>query len=106
MPDMPAIREIAAKHGIFLIEDAAEKMGVDVMRWTFARHNPASNLNFGYGPGDEVRRQFRENPGSYSGHRVALDRCYTREHLLDRRIVIRVSVPEHTELRSEHHQLV
>ena len=39
-------------------EDAAEKMGVDVMRWSFSRHNPASNLNFGYGTGDEVRRQF------------------------------------------------
>ncbi|MCZ6538944.1 MAG: DUF5915 domain-containing protein, partial [Chloroflexi bacterium] len=39
-------------------EDAADRMGVDVMRWTFSRHNPASNLNFGYKTGDEVRRQF------------------------------------------------
>jgi len=29
-----------------------------VMRWTYSRHNPASNLNFGYKTGDEVRRQF------------------------------------------------
>jgi isoleucyl-tRNA synthetase len=39
-------------------EDAAEKMGVDSMRWVFARHDPAANINFGYGSADEVRRQF------------------------------------------------
>ena len=39
-------------------EDAAEKMGVDAMRWTFARHHPENNINFGFGAADEVRRQF------------------------------------------------
>ncbi|MDP6514471.1 MAG: class I tRNA ligase family protein, partial [SAR202 cluster bacterium] len=39
-------------------EEAAEKMGVDSMRWVFARHDPAANINFGYGSADEVRRQF------------------------------------------------
>ena len=39
-------------------EDAADKMGVDSMRWVFARHDPAANINFGYGSADEVRRQF------------------------------------------------
>lgn len=47
-----------SKGNAIWFEDAAEKMGVDVMRWTFSRHNPSSNLNFGYGAGDEVRRQF------------------------------------------------
>jgi isoleucyl-tRNA synthetase len=37
-------------------EDAADTMGVDVMRWLFMRQNPAQNINFGYGPADEVRR--------------------------------------------------
>ncbi|MBI5285593.1 MAG: class I tRNA ligase family protein, partial [Chloroflexi bacterium] len=37
-------------------EDAADNMGVDVMRWLFLRQNPANNINFGYGPADEVRR--------------------------------------------------
>jgi isoleucyl-tRNA synthetase len=37
-------------------EDAADNMGVDVMRWLFFRQNPAYNINFGYGPADEVRR--------------------------------------------------
>ncbi|MBT4514718.1 MAG: isoleucine--tRNA ligase [Chloroflexi bacterium] len=39
-------------------EEAADKMGVDTMRWLYTRQNPSSNLNFGYGPGDEVRRRF------------------------------------------------
>ncbi len=39
-------------------EDAADKMGVDAMRWVFARQDPAANINFGYGSGDEVRRRF------------------------------------------------
>jgi isoleucyl-tRNA synthetase len=39
-------------------DEAAEKMGVDVMRWLYCSQNPALNLNFGYGPGDEVRRRF------------------------------------------------
>ena len=39
-------------------EDAADKMGADVMRWVFARHIPQNNLNFGYGVGDAARRRF------------------------------------------------
>jgi isoleucyl-tRNA synthetase len=39
-------------------EEAAEKMGVDLMRWMFARHNPVNNINFGYGPAEEVRNKF------------------------------------------------
>jgi isoleucyl-tRNA synthetase len=39
-------------------EEAAEKMGADVMRWMFCRHNPANNINFGYGPADEIRNRF------------------------------------------------
>ena len=37
-------------------DDAAEKMGVDTMRWLYAEHNPFTNLNFGYGPAKEVRK--------------------------------------------------
>jgi isoleucyl-tRNA synthetase len=39
-------------------DEAAERMGVDVMRWLFMRHNPAHNLNFGWAAGDELRRTF------------------------------------------------
>jgi isoleucyl-tRNA synthetase len=39
-------------------EEAAEKMSADLMRWMFSRHNPANNINFGYGPADEIRNKF------------------------------------------------
>lgn len=39
-------------------DEAAEKMGVDVMRWMYLSQNPSSNLNFGFQVGDETRRSF------------------------------------------------
>ncbi|HVK12417.1 MAG TPA: class I tRNA ligase family protein [Gemmataceae bacterium] len=33
-------------------------IGADVMRWLYCRHNPASNLNFGPMPANEVRGKF------------------------------------------------
>ena len=47
-----------SKGNAIWFEDAAERMGVDAMRWLFARYNPAANLSFGYGTADEVRRRF------------------------------------------------
>jgi len=38
--------------------EAADRMGVDVMRWLYCAHKPENNLLFGYGRADEVRRQF------------------------------------------------
>lgn len=38
--------------------EAADQMGVDVMRWMYANHRPEANLLFGYGRADEVRRRF------------------------------------------------
>lgn len=38
--------------------EGADKIGVDVMRWTYARHNPERNLWFGYKTAGEVKRQF------------------------------------------------
>ncbi|MCA1571859.1 MAG: isoleucine--tRNA ligase [Chloroflexi bacterium] len=39
-------------------DEAAERVGSDVMRWMFASANPAVNLRFGYGPAHEVVRRF------------------------------------------------
>ena len=47
-----------SKGNAIWFEDAAERMGVDAMRWLYARQNPAANLNFGFGTADEVRRRF------------------------------------------------
>ncbi|MGH7245701.1 MAG: isoleucine--tRNA ligase, partial [Candidatus Levyibacteriota bacterium] len=38
--------------------EAADKIGVDVMRWMYVRQDPERNLNFGLHVADEVRRQF------------------------------------------------
>lgn len=38
--------------------EGADKIGVDVMRFMYARQNPADNMLFGYKKADEVRRQF------------------------------------------------
>ena len=38
-------------------EEAADTMGVDVLRWIFASQNPYNNLLFGYGLADENRRK-------------------------------------------------
>jgi isoleucyl-tRNA synthetase len=39
-------------------DEAADRIGADVMRWMFAATNPSTNLNFGYGPAHEVVRRF------------------------------------------------
>jgi isoleucyl-tRNA synthetase len=38
--------------------EAADKMGVDTMRWLYCAHKPENELLFGYGRGDEARRRF------------------------------------------------
>lgn len=38
--------------------EGADKIGVDVMRWMYARSNPSENMLFGYKIGDVVRRSF------------------------------------------------
>jgi isoleucyl-tRNA synthetase len=47
-----------SKGNAILFEEAAEKMSADLMRWLFCRHNPVNNINFGYGPADELRNKF------------------------------------------------
>lgn len=38
--------------------EAADKIGVDVMRWMYTMQNPTNNLLFGYHKADELRRRF------------------------------------------------
>jgi isoleucyl-tRNA synthetase len=47
-----------AKGNSIPFEEAAERMSADVMRWLYCRQNPANNLNFGYGPAEEIRSRF------------------------------------------------
>ncbi|MCB0254824.1 MAG: isoleucine--tRNA ligase [Anaerolineae bacterium] len=40
------------------LDEGADKIGVDVMRWMFLNHKPEQNLLFGYHRADETRRRF------------------------------------------------
>ena len=46
-----------SKGNAIWFDDAAEKMGVDAMRWLYCRQNPVNNLNFGYTLTDQVKRK-------------------------------------------------
>src|SRR5262249_46868493 len=46
-----------SKGNAIWFDDAAEQMGVDVMRWIYCRQNVTQNLNFGYAVGKQVERQ-------------------------------------------------
>ncbi|MDQ3823293.1 MAG: isoleucine--tRNA ligase, partial [Actinomycetota bacterium] len=37
--------------------EALERMGADVVRWLFSEQVPSQNVNFGYGPADELKRR-------------------------------------------------
>src|SRR5262249_20049741 len=39
------------------VNEALERMGADVMRWMYCEQPPSQNINFGYGPADEVKRR-------------------------------------------------
>jgi isoleucyl-tRNA synthetase len=47
-------------------DDAAEKMGVDTMRWLYASQNPERNLLFGYEIADEIRKNLITLWNTYS----------------------------------------
>ncbi|MCL5090566.1 MAG: isoleucine--tRNA ligase [Patescibacteria group bacterium] len=47
-----------SKGNAIWFDDAAEKIGVDVMRWMYVTQNPVLDLRFGYILADETRRRF------------------------------------------------
>ncbi|MEK7169164.1 MAG: isoleucine--tRNA ligase [Patescibacteria group bacterium] len=82
--------------------EAADKIGSDVMRWMFVRQDPAQNMLFGYKSADENRRQFHlklwniynffvtyANTDSWSptNHQSPIT---NHQHVLDRWIMIRL----------------
>ncbi len=38
-------------------DEAADRIGADVMRWMYCRHTPTVNLNFGYQAGEQLERK-------------------------------------------------
>jgi isoleucyl-tRNA synthetase len=67
-------------------DDAAEKMGVDVMRWMYASQNVENSLLFGYGPADEVRKKLITfwNVYSFYATYAAVDGFDPAKHPLDK----------------------
>lgn len=47
-----------SKGNAIWFDEAAEKIGVDVMRWMYLQQPPQRNLNFGYHLAQKTRRQF------------------------------------------------
>jgi isoleucyl-tRNA synthetase len=37
--------------------EAFERMGADIARWVYSEHIPSQNINFGYGPAEDVKRR-------------------------------------------------
>lgn len=82
--------------------EAADKIGVDVMRWMYCRQNPADNLLFGYRTADETRRRFHlklwniynffVTYANLDGWRPANHRLSTsNQSILDKWILIRLN---------------
>jgi isoleucyl-tRNA synthetase len=46
-----------SKGNAIVANEALEIMGADVMRWIYCAQPPSQNINFGYGPADEVKRR-------------------------------------------------
>jgi isoleucyl-tRNA synthetase len=38
-------------------DEAFERMGADIARWMYCAQPPSQNVNFGYGPADEIKRR-------------------------------------------------
>lgn len=67
-------------------DEAAEKIGVDVMRWLYATHNPVTNLNFGYNIAREIRKQLITLWNSYCffATYAELDKYFPEKHKINK----------------------
>ncbi|OPX23371.1 MAG: isoleucine--tRNA ligase [Candidatus Latescibacteria bacterium 4484_107] len=55
-----------SKGNAIWFDEAADRMGADVMRWMFAGSNPVGNIHFGFGPAEQVKRKLLTLWHSYS----------------------------------------
>jgi isoleucyl-tRNA synthetase len=81
--------------------EGADKIGVDVMRWMFATHNPEQNLLFGYKKADETRRKFHlmlwniynffVTYAEIDKYQISNSKYQVSENVLDRWIISRLN---------------
>ena len=78
--------------------EAFEQMGADIVRWQYCAQNPSQNINFGYGPAEEVKRRlltlwnsagFLVTYANIAGWQPKWDAQPSSEHALDRWLVAR-----------------
>lgn len=55
-----------SKGNAIWFDEAAEKMGVDIMRWMYCAQNPEFNLRFGYKTADEAKKRIVTLWNTYS----------------------------------------
>ena len=84
-------------------DDAIEKIGADVSRWMFAGQDTSQNMNFGYGPANDVARRLltlwntyrflvlNANPEGFKPLWAEADRGPESDHPLDRWVIARAS---------------
>ncbi|HEY6836581.1 MAG TPA: isoleucine--tRNA ligase [Gaiellaceae bacterium] len=80
--------------------EAFDRMGADIMRWIYCAQPPNQNVNFGYGPAEEVKRRlltlwnsvgFLITYGNIAGWRPEWGSEAPSEHALDRWLVARTA---------------
>jgi isoleucyl-tRNA synthetase len=80
--------------------EAFERMGADIVRWLFCAQPPQQNINFGYGPADEVKRRlltlwnsvgFLISYANIAGRRPSWGGEPGSHHALDRWLVARTA---------------
>jgi isoleucyl-tRNA synthetase len=78
--------------------EAFEGMGADIVRWQYCAQNPSQNINFGYGPAEEVKRRlltlwnsagFLVTYANIAGWEPKWESAPQSEHALDRWLVAR-----------------
>jgi isoleucyl-tRNA synthetase len=78
--------------------EAFEQMGADIVRWQFCAQSPSQNINFGFGPAEEVKRRlltlwnsagFLVTYGNIAGWEPKWGREPSSQQALDRWLVAR-----------------
>ncbi|HEV8097580.1 MAG TPA: class I tRNA ligase family protein, partial [Gaiellaceae bacterium] len=78
--------------------EAFEQMGADIVRWQFCAQSPSQNINFGFGPAEEVKRRlltlwnsagFLVTYGNIAGWEPTWGREPSSQQALDRWLVAR-----------------
>jgi len=87
-----------SKGNAIWFDEAVEKIGADIMRWMYARQNPAYNMRFGFNIAKETRRKLLTLYNSYAFFETYKEENFkpensdfNPENILDRWIISRLN---------------